>query len=91
MDLESPTDDDKKGKRNSFKQRAISASKKFRTSLKKKGRRNSRVMCAVVEDIHDSEELKAVDALRQALILEELLPAKHDDYHTLLRLPDFLF
>lgn len=84
MDLESPNDE-KKCKHNSFKQKAISASKKFKTSLTKKGKRNSRVMSVVVDDIHDEEELKAVDALRQALILEDLLPEKHDDYHTLLR------
>ncbi|KAI3774794.1 hypothetical protein L1987_49356 [Smallanthus sonchifolius] len=83
FDLENH-DDEKKSKHNSFKKKAISASKRFKTSFTKKGR-NSRVMSVVVEDIHDAEELKAVNALRQTLILEELLPAKHDDYHTMLR------
>ncbi|KAI3769736.1 hypothetical protein L6452_00849 [Arctium lappa] len=68
----------------SFKQRAINASNKFRTSFGKKSRKNLKVT-SVVEDEHDAEELKAVDALRQTLILEELLPAKHDDYHMMLR------
>lgn len=81
-------EDDKKTRLGSLKQRAINASTKFRHSLTKKSRKNSRVMSVVFDDEHDAEELKAVDALRQALILEELLPAKHDDYHMLLR---FLF
>ncbi|KAJ9561137.1 hypothetical protein OSB04_006297 [Centaurea solstitialis] len=66
----------------SFKQRAINASNKFRSSFGKKSRKK---VPSVVVDEHDSEELKVVDALRQALILEELLPAKHDDYHMMLR------
>lgn len=43
-------------------------------------------MSIEIEDEHNADELQAVDALRQALILEELLPEKHDDYHKLLRL-----
>ncbi|KAK3010679.1 hypothetical protein RJ639_011282 [Escallonia herrerae] len=42
-------------------------------------------MSVEMEDVHDAEEIKAVDALRQALILEELLPSKHDDCHIMLR------
>lgn len=78
-------EEEKKARRNSLKQRAINASNKFRTSFAKKSRRNSKVMSVVVEDEHDAEDLKAVEALRQALIPEDLLPSKHDDYHMLLR------
>ncbi|KAL3614050.1 hypothetical protein CASFOL_042124 [Castilleja foliolosa] len=78
-------DDDRKTRIGSLKKAAINASKSFRNSLNKRGRRNSRVMSVVFEDEHDAEELQAVDGFRQVLILEELLPAKHDDYHMLLR------
>ncbi|KAL2460121.1 Phosphatidylinositol/phosphatidylcholine transfer protein SFH10 [Abeliophyllum distichum] len=84
VDIEN-SEDERKTRLGSLRKVAISASSKFRHSLTKKGRRNSRVMSVVLEDEHDAEELKAVDALRQALILEELLPAKHDDYHMMLR------
>ncbi|GFP87773.1 phosphatidylinositol/phosphatidylcholine transfer protein sfh12 [Phtheirospermum japonicum] len=79
------SEDERRTRLGSLKKVAINASTKFRHSLTKKGRRNSRVMSVVFDDEHDAEEIQAVDALRQALILEELLPAKHDDYHTLLR------
>ncbi|KZV52628.1 hypothetical protein F511_07021 [Dorcoceras hygrometricum] len=74
-------EDERKTRLGSLKKKAT----KFRSSFTKRGRRNSRVMSVLLEDEHDAEELQAVDALRQALILEELLPSKHDDYHMLLR------
>ncbi|XP_055808225.1 phosphatidylinositol/phosphatidylcholine transfer protein SFH3-like [Solanum dulcamara] len=76
---------ERKTRLGSFKKKAVNASTKFRHSFTKKGRRNSRVMSVIFEDEHDAEEIKAVDAFRQALILDELLPAKQDDYHKLLR------
>ncbi|KAF5947221.1 hypothetical protein HYC85_013178 [Camellia sinensis] len=78
-------EDERKTRIGSFKKAAINASTKLRHSLNNKGRRNSRVMSVSFEDEHDAEELQAVDALRQILILEEFLPAKHDDYHMMLR------
>ena len=78
-------EDEKKTSFGSLKKKAINASSKFRHSLTRKGRRSSKVMSVEIEDVHDASEVQAVDAFRQLLILEELLPAKHDDYHTLLR------
>ncbi|PON65138.1 CRAL-TRIO lipid binding domain containing protein [Parasponia andersonii] len=83
--MEENSEDEKKTRLGSLKQKAINASTKFRNSLTKRGRRNSRVMSVSFEDDIDAEELQAVDAFRQALILEELLPSKHDDHHMMLR------
>ncbi|KAM1151773.1 hypothetical protein FF1_034476 [Malus domestica] len=82
---EETSEDERKTRLGTLKKKAINASTKFRHSFTKKGRRNSKVMSVQMEDNIDAEELKAVDAFRQALILEELLPVKHDDHHMMLR------
>ncbi|XP_020595887.1 phosphatidylinositol/phosphatidylcholine transfer protein SFH12-like isoform X2 [Phalaenopsis equestris] len=69
----------------SFRKKGINNSSRFRRSMNKKGRRSNRVISVSIEDDRDAEEMQIVDAFRQTLILEELLPSRHDDYHMMLR------
>ncbi|CAO2835115.1 unnamed protein product [Amaranthus hypochondriacus] len=80
--------EDERKKKMGLKKRAINASSKIRRSLSK--RKSKRKVDGIkasisIEDVRDVKEVQAVQAFRQALAADELLPARHDNYYTLLR------
>ncbi|KAK6251120.1 hypothetical protein SCA6_005125 [Theobroma cacao] len=56
---------------------------KVRDSLKRIGKNKS--MELILEGTHDPKDEQIVQSFRELLFLEGQLPAKHNDYHTLLR------
>ncbi|KAK2971939.1 hypothetical protein RJ640_004959, partial [Escallonia rubra] len=86
-DFENSEDERRRFKIGTLKKKAINASNKFTHSLKKRGKRkiDYRVPAVSIEDVRDAKEESAVHELREKLLERDLLPARHDDYHTLLR------
>ncbi|KAI5057181.1 hypothetical protein GOP47_0027196 [Adiantum capillus-veneris] len=85
-DAEHDTDDERKGKRKMATLRAMINSHRIRNSLRRRARKSHRLVhYFAIQDIRDEQEQRFVEAFRQVLIGESLLPKRHDDYHTLLR------
>lgn len=86
-DFENSEDERRQSKIGALKKKAINASNKFTHSLKKRGKRkiDYRVPSVSIEDVRNANEERAVHELRQKLFERDLLPPRHDDYHTLLR------
>ncbi|GFY95861.1 Sec14p-like phosphatidylinositol transfer family protein [Actinidia rufa] len=73
------SEDERRTRIGTLKKKALSASNKFKHSLKKKGGKKRE------KDVWDANELKAIDSFRNELISNDLLPVRHDDYHMMLR------
>ncbi|GFQ03633.1 phosphatidylinositol/phosphatidylcholine transfer protein sfh6 [Phtheirospermum japonicum] len=65
--------------------KAKNVSSKLKNSFRNKSKRRNDVGVCNNEDFHEIEEQNVVDAFRQALITDNLLPTRFDDYHVMLR------
>ncbi|KAA8550629.1 hypothetical protein F0562_002313 [Nyssa sinensis] len=86
-DFDTSEDEKRRIRIRSLKKKAMNASTRFTHTLRRRGKRvaHCRFASFSIEDVRDEEEEEAVNAFRQALIAKDLLPARHDDYHTMLR------
>ena len=88
--VENSEEERRRSRIGSLKKKAISASSRFTHSLKKRGKRKIDFRVPI-EDVRDAEEEFAVQELRQRLLLRDLVPTRHDDYHAFLRFFFFFF
>ncbi|XP_023548417.1 phosphatidylinositol/phosphatidylcholine transfer protein SFH9 isoform X3 [Cucurbita pepo subsp. pepo] len=84
---ESSEDDRRRTRSKSLRKRAISASAKFSNTIRRQSSRvaDCRFAPISVDEVRDAGEEDSVNKFRQALIARDLLPARFDDYHTMLR------
>ncbi|XP_031744708.1 phosphatidylinositol/phosphatidylcholine transfer protein SFH9 isoform X2 [Cucumis sativus] len=84
---ESSEDDRRRTRSKSLRKRAITASAKFSNTLRKQSSRvaDCRFATISVHEVRDAGEEDSVNKFRQVLIARDLLPPRHDDYHTMLR------
>lgn len=75
-------DGDSKGRKKSTGNGLIA---KLRSSLARKRSGSITNQFILIEDVRYEEDQVIVDAFRNALLIDNLLPEKHDDYHMLLR------
>nr|XP_015892404.2 phosphatidylinositol/phosphatidylcholine transfer protein SFH9 isoform X1 [Ziziphus jujuba var. spinosa] len=87
FDMETSEDERRRSRGRSLKKKTMNASMKFTNTLRKRGKRvaNCRYASISIEDVRDAEEEEAVNKFREALLANNLLPDRFDDYHTMLR------
>ncbi|CAN0922959.1 Phosphatidylinositol/phosphatidylcholine transfer protein SFH13 [Linum grandiflorum] len=86
-DFDNSEDERRRSRIGNFRKKAMNASTKFTHSLKKRGKKkiDYRVSSVPIEDVRDEDEERVVSQFRQKLLERDLLPPRHDDYHTMLR------
>ncbi|CAH9129400.1 unnamed protein product [Cuscuta epithymum] len=86
-DFEVTEDEKRRTRIRSLKKKAMSASTKLTHTLRKRSKRVAHCRFASIstEDFRDEQEEEAVNTFRRVLIEKDLLPPRHDDYHTMLR------
>lgn len=88
VDVENLEDEPRHTMMRLLRKKALHMSTRLTHSLKKRGKRkvNCRVPRIAIEDVRDAEEELAVSSFWEVLFARGLLPLRHDDYRTMLRL-----